>query len=161
MGMFDCVVPCIHTAITSTASASQWSNLVFFCAMHVAGLVGAYFKPLWYCHTNTALLCFLSWQLAIFGITIGYHRLYSHRSFRARRPLRLVLALLGTLGFQGSVKCTRVSSLVIVQLYLIVLLQGGVLGTDSTYVFATPHHRDQRTHQGCISPAQVHRRPCP
>ncbi|KAF8322280.1 putative stearoyl-CoA desaturase [Clavulina sp. PMI_390] len=43
------------------------------------------------------------------GITIGYHRLWSHRSFVARRPLRFVLAILGTMGCQGSIKwwCSR------------------------------------------------------
>lgn len=40
-------------------------------------------------------------------ITIGYHRLWSHRSFTARRPLRLVLAVMGALGFQGSIKVCR------------------------------------------------------
>jgi stearoyl-CoA desaturase (delta-9 desaturase) len=37
------------------------------------------------------------------GVTIGYHRLFSHRSFEANRWLKNVLAVLGTLAFQGSV----------------------------------------------------------
>lgn len=37
------------------------------------------------------------------GITIGYHRLFTHRSFVAKRPLKIALATLGTLAFQGSV----------------------------------------------------------
>lgn len=73
--------------------------------MHVAAAVGVYLRPLWQIPRQTAFLCFLSWQLAVFGITIGYHRLFSHRSFSARRPLRVLLALLGCLGFQGSIKC--------------------------------------------------------
>ena len=35
------------------------------------------------------------------GVTLGLHRLYSHRSFRARRPLELVLFVLGTAAGQG------------------------------------------------------------
>ena len=35
---------------------------------------------------------------------MGYHRLYSHRVYKAAWPLRAVLVFLGTLGFQGSVK---------------------------------------------------------
>lgn len=38
------------------------------------------------------------------GITMGYHRLWSHRAFKAAWPLRLFLALMGTLSFQGSIK---------------------------------------------------------
>ncbi len=37
------------------------------------------------------------------GITVGYHRLFTHRSFTATRPLKITLAVLGTLAFQGSV----------------------------------------------------------
>lgn len=36
------------------------------------------------------------------GVTIGYHRLFTHRSFEARRPLKIVLASLGSMSFQGS-----------------------------------------------------------
>lgn len=38
------------------------------------------------------------------SITIGYHRLYSHRSFRAGFGVRMALAVLGASGFQGSIK---------------------------------------------------------
>ena len=31
------------------------------------------------------------------GVTIGYHRLFTHRSFEARRPLKLTLAVLGSM----------------------------------------------------------------
>jgi len=37
------------------------------------------------------------------GVTIGYHRLFAHRSFEAVRPLKISLAMLGTLAFQGSI----------------------------------------------------------
>lgn len=36
-----------------------------------------------------------------FGVTMGLHRLYSHQSFRARRPLALALFVLGTAAGQG------------------------------------------------------------
>lgn len=73
--------------------------------MHAAAVLGVYCYPLWSRPRQTTFLCFVSWQLAVFGITIGYHRLYSHRSFTATRALRVVLALMGCLGFQGSIKC--------------------------------------------------------
>jgi len=37
------------------------------------------------------------------GITIGYHRLFTHRSFRASAPLRIALAIAGSLALQGRV----------------------------------------------------------
>jgi stearoyl-CoA desaturase (Delta-9 desaturase) len=36
------------------------------------------------------------------GVTIGFHRLFTHRSFEARRPLKIVLAVVGSMSFQGS-----------------------------------------------------------
>ena len=38
------------------------------------------------------------------SLAIGYHRLYSHRSFRASFGVRAVLAVLGTLASEGSIK---------------------------------------------------------
>jgi stearoyl-CoA desaturase (delta-9 desaturase) len=37
------------------------------------------------------------------GVTVGYHRLFTHRSFRAQRWLRIVLASAGSLAVEGSV----------------------------------------------------------
>ncbi|RPE46421.1 stearoyl-CoA desaturase (delta-9 desaturase) [Streptomyces sp. Ag109_O5-1] len=35
------------------------------------------------------------------GITVGFHRHFTHGSFKARRPLRIVLALAGSIAVQG------------------------------------------------------------
>ena len=37
------------------------------------------------------------------GISLGFHRLFTHRSFRARRGLRIALAVAGSLAAEGSV----------------------------------------------------------
>lgn len=37
-----------------------------------------------------------------FGVTIGYHRCFTHRSFKARRGLRIALAVAGSLAVEGS-----------------------------------------------------------
>jgi stearoyl-CoA desaturase (Delta-9 desaturase) len=38
-----------------------------------------------------------------FGITVGYHRTFAHRSFKPRRVLKIVLAILGSMAVEGSV----------------------------------------------------------
>src|SRR5690349_21379177 len=35
------------------------------------------------------------------GITVGYHRLFTHKSFRAVRPLRIALAVAGSMAIEG------------------------------------------------------------
>ena len=37
------------------------------------------------------------------GITIGYHRYFTHRSFTAMRPLRIALAIAGSMAVEGTV----------------------------------------------------------
>jgi len=37
------------------------------------------------------------------GVTVGFHRLFTHRSFEARRPLKIALAVAGSLSLQGSI----------------------------------------------------------
>lgn len=37
------------------------------------------------------------------GITAGFHRLFTHRSFTANRPLRIALAVAGSMAFEGGV----------------------------------------------------------
>ncbi len=37
------------------------------------------------------------------GVTLGFHRLFTHRSFEAVRPLKLLLAILGSMSVEGSV----------------------------------------------------------
>jgi stearoyl-CoA desaturase (Delta-9 desaturase) len=39
--------------------------------------------------------------VTMIGITVGFHRLFSHRSFQATRPVQFVLGVLGSMAFQG------------------------------------------------------------
>jgi stearoyl-CoA desaturase (delta-9 desaturase) len=43
------------------------------------------------------------WLLTGFGITVGYHRLATHRSFETHDSVRLVLLILGSMAVQGPV----------------------------------------------------------
>jgi stearoyl-CoA desaturase (Delta-9 desaturase) len=37
------------------------------------------------------------------GVTVGFHRHFTHKSFKAVRPLKVALAVTGSLAFQGSI----------------------------------------------------------
>jgi stearoyl-CoA desaturase (delta-9 desaturase) len=52
--------------------------------------------------TDLAILAGL-YLFSAFGITIGYHRLLTHRSFDAPRPVRYALAIMGQTAVQGPV----------------------------------------------------------
>ncbi|CCE61942.1 hypothetical protein TPHA_0B02700 [Tetrapisispora phaffii CBS 4417] len=53
---------------------------------------------------KTALFSVFYYALGGASITAGYHRLWSHRSYSARWPLRLFFALFGSASVQGSAK---------------------------------------------------------
>ncbi|PYS89581.1 MAG: acyl-CoA desaturase [Acidobacteria bacterium] len=41
--------------------------------------------------------------LILIGVEVGFHRHFAHRSFNLRRPVRVALAILGSMAFQGPV----------------------------------------------------------
>ncbi|KAI0676698.1 hypothetical protein C8Q78DRAFT_1073491 [Trametes maxima] len=52
---------------------------------------------------ETLLWSMLYYAFSMIGITAGYHRLWSHRSYNASRPLQYLLAVMGASAVQGSV----------------------------------------------------------
>jgi stearoyl-CoA desaturase (Delta-9 desaturase) len=66
--------------------------------LHLALLIGLHLSCLaafWTGVSATDLaLCFALYWVRMFGVTAGYHRYFSHRSFRAGRGFQFVLALL-------------------------------------------------------------------
>ncbi|KAH9849215.1 hypothetical protein C2E23DRAFT_888403 [Lenzites betulinus] len=81
-----------------------WSNAVFFVGIHLAAAVAVLLRPPSQVPQATLWLMVILWQAASMGITVGYHRMYSHRAFRATLPVRALIALLGASAFQGSIK---------------------------------------------------------
>jgi stearoyl-CoA desaturase (delta-9 desaturase) len=48
------------------------------------------------------LLAMAFYVVTAFGITVGYHRLFTHRSFTANRVLKLALAAAGSMALEGA-----------------------------------------------------------
>ncbi|MYW94800.1 acyl-CoA desaturase [Amycolatopsis rubida] len=49
------------------------------------------------------ILATVFYVLATLGVTVGYHRYFTHGAFKASRPLRIALAIAGSMAVQGSV----------------------------------------------------------
>jgi len=56
----------------------------------------------WLGWVDIALLVLL-WTITALGITVGYHRYFTHGSFKAPRAVKIALALTGSLAIQGSI----------------------------------------------------------
>ncbi len=54
-------------------------------------------------HWQDLLVLAISYTLTGLGITVGYHRLFTHRSFKTTRGVRVALAVLGSMAVEGPV----------------------------------------------------------
>lgn len=79
--------------------ALVWRNIIAFAYVHVAAVYGVWliFASAKLYTTAFAMLLYLIGGL---GITAGAHRLWAHRSYKARFPLRVILAVFNTIAFQ-------------------------------------------------------------
>ncbi|MCI2422659.1 acyl-CoA desaturase [Saccharopolyspora sp. K220] len=57
----------------------------------------------WGLHWWDALLALGWYVLTILGVTVGYHRYFTHGAFRAKRWLRITLAVVGSMAVQGPI----------------------------------------------------------
>ncbi len=48
------------------------------------------------------ILMFVMWTITAAGITVGYHRFFTHGSFKANRAVKIALAIAGSLALEGS-----------------------------------------------------------
>lgn len=107
----DTLVPSGTDAGTGSGLASDspsprwWDRLItgIVVALPLVALVGAvgYFWHHGVGWFDLALGAIL-YVVTGLGISLGFHRLFTHRSFRARRGLRIALAVAGSLAAEGS-----------------------------------------------------------
>lgn len=76
----------------------RWVTLIAIAAIHVLALLA--FLPMFF--TWTAVLTAVVLQFVCgLGVTVGYHRLLTHKSFRTPKPVEYLLSWLGSLSLQG------------------------------------------------------------
>jgi stearoyl-CoA desaturase (delta-9 desaturase) len=54
-------------------------------------------------HWQDLVVLAITYVLTGLGITVGYHRLFTHRSFKTTRAVRALLAIFGSMAVEGSV----------------------------------------------------------
>ena len=54
-------------------------------------------------HLRDLVLAAILYALTGHGVTVGFHRLFTHRGFTPKRPLKIALAIAGSMAIQGSV----------------------------------------------------------
>lgn len=76
-----------------------WRNIILFAYVHIAAVYG-----LWLMITAaklyTTAFAVVLYLTSGLGITAGAHRLWAHRSYKAKLPLRILLTVFNTIAFQ-------------------------------------------------------------
>uniref|UniRef100_A0A8D2CRF4 stearoyl-CoA 9-desaturase n=1 Tax=Sciurus vulgaris TaxID=55149 RepID=A0A8D2CRF4_SCIVU len=78
-----------------------WRNIILMGLLHLAALYGVILTPT--SKFYTLLWAYVCYLISGLGITAGAHRLWSHRTYKARLPLRLFLIIANTMAFQNDV----------------------------------------------------------
>lgn len=82
----------------------QRRHFLLFDVLPIIGTVGAFAFLMVHPFGLTELVLLLSmWLLTGLGVTVGYHRLFTHRTFKAARSTEAALAVLGSMAGQGGV----------------------------------------------------------
>lgn len=78
----------------------DWAVVIFMIAIHIGALFA--FLPSNFSWSAVALAVALHWITGGLGITLGWHRLVSHRSFHTPKWLEYFFVFCGTLAMQGA-----------------------------------------------------------
>jgi stearoyl-CoA desaturase (delta-9 desaturase) len=80
-----------------------WYNVIVLLLWHIGALYALLFVFPKSSLSQIAVLWLALWFTSGLGITAGAHRLWAHRSYSAKAPLRFFLMLCNSMAFQGSI----------------------------------------------------------
>ena len=83
------------------ANRLAWGHRIAMPVYHIAAIALMFIYPL---TPKTLVLFLITYLIQALGISVGYHRLFSHRAFHANRILTFLLALCGGLAGQGAIR---------------------------------------------------------
>ncbi|MCZ0899321.1 acyl-CoA desaturase, partial [Microcoleus sp. HI-ES] len=87
------------TIATSKKTSPDWPVVGFMAFLHIGALFAL--LPGNFSWSAVGLAVFLHWVTGGLGITLGYHRLVTHRSFQTPKWLEYFLVICGTLSCEG------------------------------------------------------------
>ena len=90
-------MPPANATTPRNSRSLDWISTALFVAMHLA-LLFVFVVPFSW---KLVLLAIGGYTLRMWAITAGYHRLFSHKSYKTSRAFQLLLAVLGTASMQN------------------------------------------------------------
>ena len=97
-----------HTLYHYRAGNINWPMGLYITLVHYWATWGL--RRLHVVSSQTLLWAFILWPISGLGITAGVHRLWSHRSYDAKLPARILLMLFNSIANQGARRAPRSSA---------------------------------------------------
>lgn len=79
-----------------------WRNVILMGTLHLMSIYGFYLifsTAMW----KTVFTAYVLYTVSGLGITAGSHRLWAHRSYKAKLPLRILLMIFQSMAFQNDI----------------------------------------------------------
>lgn len=89
------MVPIVHE------TSDRVVRTMVFALPPAAVVMGAWLAWGGALHWQDLVVLAITYVLTGLGITVGFHRLFTHRSFKTTRTLRALLAVLGSMAVEG------------------------------------------------------------
>jgi fatty-acid desaturase len=94
------VLPIDHSAAHSfSLRRADWGTIIAIGVLHLLAALAVF--PIFFTWSGLLIALVIVWLAGGLGISLGYHRLLTHRSFHTPKWFEYTLALLGTLNWQG------------------------------------------------------------
>ncbi|XP_075462439.1 stearoyl-CoA desaturase 5 [Ascaphus truei] len=78
-----------------------WRNVILMTLLHIGAVYSLALIP--QAQILTLLWAYLCFLVTALGVTAGAHRLWSHRSYKAKLPLKIFLAAANSMAFQNDI----------------------------------------------------------
>ena len=78
-----------------------WTNIFLISFIHVLGIVGMFTAP--FTQWTTWIFFCIYYLISGLGVTAGAHRLWAHKCYKARMPVRILLMLFNCISFQNNI----------------------------------------------------------
>ena len=84
-------------------SQLHYTNIIYLTSHHLLALYALYHIPSLFSYRLMVEIILFAQMIGMLGITAGAHRLWSHKSYEAAFPVRLVFMLANSAAHQGSI----------------------------------------------------------
>ena len=92
----------IFKKVYEQASKVKWSNVVVLLTIHILAVVGYVYNCTHDIKLHTVAFVAAIGLFSGLSMSVGAHRLWAHRSFKARLPLKIFLAIFQAMTMNGS-----------------------------------------------------------